>query len=47
LKDIATSKASLDQPASSSATQSSIAGPELSDKDRNLRFSDSQIEGFV
>lgn len=47
LKDISTAKASLDQPATATAPQSSLAGPEISDKDRNLRFSDCQIEGFV
>lgn len=47
LKDISTAKASLDQPATATAPQSSLAGPEISEKDGCLRFSDSQIEGFV
>ncbi|MGH2344655.1 MAG: gp436 family protein [Chloroflexota bacterium] len=47
LKDISSGKASLDQPATAAAPQGSLAGPEISNKDQNLRFSDCQIEGFV
>ena len=47
LKDISTAKASLDQPASSQTPQASLAGPEVSQKDHHLRFSDRHIEGFV
>jgi phage gp36-like protein len=47
LKDIASAKASLDQPATAQTPQSSMAGPEVSDKDHHLRFSDRKIEGFV
>lgn len=46
LKDVAASRASLDQPASQVA-QSSTAGPEISDRDCHLRFKDRHIEGFV
>ncbi|QNI34531.1 DUF1320 domain-containing protein [Alloacidobacterium dinghuense] len=47
LKDIATAKASLDQPATSQTPQTSIAGPEISEKDCRLRFRDHNLEGFV
>lgn len=48
LKDISNAKASLDQPAADAQTpQSSIAGPELAQKNRHLRFSDRQLKGFV
>lgn len=47
LKDIAAAKASLDQPASAPAAQGSIAGPEISCKDRKLTFREDNIEGFV
>jgi phage gp36-like protein len=47
LKDIAAAKASLDQPSTALQPQSSLGGPTISEKDRNLRFSDRQIEGFV
>ena len=47
LKDVAACKASLDQPAAQQVAQSSAAGPEISDRDRHLRFKDSHIEGFV
>jgi len=47
LKDISTGKASLDQPATSAVPQTSLAGPEISQKDGNLRFSDCQLKGFV
>jgi len=47
LKDIASAKASLDQPTGSVQPQTSLGGPEISNKDRNLRFSDKQLQGFV
>lgn len=46
LKDISSSKASLDQPAGQTA-QSSAAGPQISDRDSRLRFRECNIEGFV
>jgi phage gp36-like protein len=46
LKDISQAKASLDQPVSDTA-QSSLAGPEISEKDRRLAFRDRNIDGFV
>ena len=46
LKDIANAKASLDQP-SGNQPQASLGGPEISRKDRNLRFGDRDLEGFV
>jgi phage gp36-like protein len=46
LKDIAAAKASLDQPATGQP-QTSLAGPQISNKDRHLHFSDRNIEGFV
>lgn len=46
LKDISSSKASLDQPATATP-QTSLAGPKISEKDRHLRFRDRDIEGFV
>lgn len=48
LKDISAGKASLDQPATQPTAQSSIAGPQISERDTcDLRFSDRKIEGFV
>jgi phage gp36-like protein len=47
LKDISTAKASLDQPATSQTPQGSIAGPEISEKDRHQTFGERNIEGFV
>jgi phage gp36-like protein len=47
LKDISVGKASLDQPVSQTAPQSSTAGPQISDRDRHLRFRDHNIEGYV
>lgn len=47
LKDISAAKASLDQPATSTTPQASLAGPELACKNRELRFRDHKIEGFV
>lgn len=47
LKDISTGKASLDQPATQPTAQTSTAGPEISCKDRHLRFSDCDLKGFV
>jgi phage gp36-like protein len=46
LKDISKAVASLDQPATA-APQTSMAGPQISEKDRHLRFNDRNIEGFV
>ena len=46
LKDIASAKASLDQPVNNQP-QTSLAGPQISRKDRDLRFSDRNIEGYV
>jgi phage gp36-like protein len=46
LKDIASSKASLDQPVGDQP-QTSKGGPQISDKDSRLRYSDRNIEGFV
>jgi phage gp36-like protein len=47
LKDISTAKASLDQPATAQTPQSSVAGPEPSEKDCHLRFRDRHLEGYV
>ena len=47
LKDIAAARASLDQPATSVQPQTSLGGPEISNKDRNMQFSDRNLEGFV
>ena len=47
LKDIASGKAFLDQPVSATAPQSTLAGPQVSHKDRHLRFSDRDLGGFV
>src|SRR5579884_193909 len=46
LKDIATAKASLDQPANAQP-QTSLSGPEPSEKDCHLRFRDGHLEGYV
>jgi phage gp36-like protein len=47
LKDISTAKASLDQPATATTPQSSMAGPQISERDRHLKFGEHNIEGFV
>ncbi len=47
LKDVAASKASLDQPGTVQTPQTSTAGPQISNRDRHLRFKDSHIEGFI
>lgn len=47
LKDVAAAKASLDQPVSQEVPQASIAGPQISERDRHLRFNERNIEGFV
>jgi phage gp36-like protein len=47
LKDIAAARASLDQPSTALQPQSSLGGPTISKKDRNLRFSDKNMEGWV
>lgn len=46
LKDIAAAKASLDQPASNQP-QTSMGGPQISERDRHLKFNDRNLEGFV
>jgi phage gp36-like protein len=46
LKDVASCKASLDQPATQQVAQSSISGPEVSRRDHHLRFSDHDLRGF-
>ncbi len=46
LKDISNVRASLDQPVGETP-QTSRGGPEISRKDRDLRFSDRNLEGFV
>lgn len=46
LKDISNARASLDQPANAQP-QASLAGPQISDRDRNLRFSDCNTKGYV
>jgi phage gp36-like protein len=47
LKDISMAKASLDQPATAASPQTSMAGPQISEKDCHLKFSERNIEGFV
>jgi phage gp36-like protein len=47
LKDISNAKASLDQPATQQTPQSSMGGPEISQKDRRLTFREKNLEGFV
>ena len=47
LKDVATSRASLDQPATQQVAQSSMAGPQISNRDYHLRFSNHNMDGFV
>ncbi len=47
LRDISAGKASLDQPAGAPTPQSSLAGPEISCKDRHLTFSECNLKGFV
>lgn len=47
LKDVAACRASLDQPAGVQSAQTSIGGPEISERDRRLLFSEHNIEGFV
>jgi len=47
LKDVANCKASLDQPATQQVSQSSTAGPQVSNRDHHLRFNDRHIEGFI
>jgi len=47
LKDIAAAKASLDQPSTALQPQISLGGPTISKKDRELRFSDHDLQGFV
>lgn len=46
LKDVASARASLDQP-SGSAPQTSCAGPAYSRKDRELIFREEHLKGFV
>lgn len=47
LKDVASSKASLDQPLTQAQPQTSTAGPQISDRDQHLVFRECNIEGFV
>ena len=47
LKDVAACRASLDQPATQQVSQTSTAGPQISDRDRHLRFKNCNLEGFV
>jgi phage gp36-like protein len=47
LKDVAACRASLDQPATAQSPQTSMAGAEVSERDRHLKFGDRNIEGFV
>lgn len=46
LKDVAASKASLDQPIGDTA-QTSLSGPQVSERDCHLKFSHKHLEGFV
>jgi phage gp36-like protein len=46
LKDISNAKASLDQPLGDTP-QTSLAGPQISKRDRHLKFSDRNLKGFV
>jgi phage gp36-like protein len=46
LKDISNAKASLDQPVGNTP-QTSLAGPQISERDRHLQFSDRNLKGFV
>lgn len=47
LKDIAASKASIDQPATQQTPQGSVAGPQISRRDRELLFREDHLKGFV
>jgi phage gp36-like protein len=47
LKDISAGRASLDQPATQALPQSSSAGPEISERDRHLRFREHNLEGYI
>jgi phage gp36-like protein len=47
LKDIAAAKASLDQPVTQVSPQTSTAGPQISERDRHLRFSNHKLEGYI
>lgn len=46
LKDVSTGKASLDQP-NGDAPQASLAGPQISNRDRHLAFREENIRGFI
>lgn len=46
LKDVSQGKASLDQP-SGATPQTSVAGPQISQRDRHLAFDEKNIKGFV
>jgi phage gp36-like protein len=46
LKDVAAARASLDQP-SGGSPQATAAGPEHSEKDRELAFREEHLRGFV
>lgn len=47
LKDIAAAKASFDQPITALQPQTSMGGPTISNRDKRLRFSHKNLEGFV
>lgn len=47
LRDIGASRVSLDQPAAAQAQQTATGGPEISERDCDLRFRDCNIEGFI
>jgi phage gp36-like protein len=46
LQAVAAGTASLDQPVGDTP-QTSLSGPTISERDRHLRFRDSEIEGYV
>lgn len=47
LKDISTSKASLDQPVTQATAQGSLDSPQISQRDRHLRFREDHLKGFI
>ena len=47
LKDIASGKAQIDQPAAAQIPQSAATGPQISERDHHLRFREKEIEGFI
>ena len=46
LRDISMAKASLDQPAAAQVPQGSVAGPQISERDKHLPFSKKNTEGY-